>query len=530
MKNSLQTLLVAAIMAFTNTNVKAQYVTIPDPVFANYISTYYPNCMNGNMLDTTCLFVNEVFYMSLWDGSYTDLTGIKYFKNLSSLSIRNHQLVSLPELPTLLTSLECTNGPLINLPTLPSALKFLEISQNPISSLPTLPASLITLSCENTLLTSLPELPQSLVNIYAGFTKLTSLPALPSLLEVLYCNDGELTGLPEIPSTLGVIYCPNNKIESLPTIPASLSQLYCSFNKITSITETLAAYHVELAFNQLTSLPPTIAESVYYLDVSNNPNLNCVPDIKNETMFFYWEGTNIQCIPYGLIRADNYSIPELNDLPSCISSNLNECSFTQLDNCPVVKNYNSTLETNGYTLSWTPPSGSTKCEISGGIYNKRKFSKIINGTLPLSIFISENLLRANTLYEWKVRCNCETKNEFDDFFYGADYFTTGTDLDFGFPKSNNQEQNIFIDESNIVTNSTNNTTVFPNPAMGNFVIQSDLKNYNLQVTDVTGKLVYSQNNVTETSLSLDIKNIEAGTYFVNITNENAKEVIKLMVY
>jgi Secretion system C-terminal sorting domain len=181
---------------------------------------------------------------------------------------------------------------------------------------------------------------------------------------------------------------------------------------------------------------------------------------------------------------------------------------------------------NGFTLSWLPNEGSTMCELSGGVVDKRQFTKIVYGNEPSENFVEEINLRANTLYSWKVRCNCEDNNElsvFSDFRY----LWTGNSLDFGFPKSN--DQNIFEDESNIATTS-NNIQLFPNPAKGSFNINTDLENYNFELTDVTGKLVYNQNNINQTSFNFDIKNIEGGTYFVKISNASSSEVVKLMVY
>jgi Secretion system C-terminal sorting domain/FG-GAP-like repeat len=184
------------------------------------------------------------------------------------------------------------------------------------------------------------------------------------------------------------------------------------------------------------------------------------------------------------------------------------------------------MGTDGFTLSWLPNEGSTTCELLGGVVDKRQFTKMVYGNEPSENFVEEINLRANTLYSWKVRCNCEANNElgvFSDFRY----LWTGNSLDFGFPKSS--DQNMFVDESNIATTRAN-VKLFPNPAKGSFAIKTDLENYNVELRDITSKLVYTQNNINQTTLNLDIKHIEAGTYFVTINNENSCEVIKLMVY
>ena len=45
--------------------LNAQYVTIPDSNFVNFLNIYYANCMNGNQMDTTCLKFKQKFRLIL---------------------------------------------------------------------------------------------------------------------------------------------------------------------------------------------------------------------------------------------------------------------------------------------------------------------------------------------------------------------------------------------------------------------------------------------------------------------------------
>jgi Secretion system C-terminal sorting domain/FG-GAP-like repeat len=195
------------------------------------------------------------------------------------------------------------------------------------------------------------------------------------------------------------------------------------------------------------------------------------------------------------------------------------------ETCPQVAELTTTLKPNGYKLAWQAVEGSTKCEVKGGKVGGYTTSYIKYGNEPSSVFINFNQIKPNRDYFWQVRCNCEANDDFGAFS-NANFFSTGSHPFMNSAKSENE--NIFGNESNIATKSTN-VKLFPNPANGNFVINTDLENYNFELTDVTGKLVYNQNNINQTSFNFDIKNIEAGTYFVKISNANATEVIKLLV-
>lgn len=54
-------LLITLLVLFALNNMAAgQYVNIPDNNFALFLTNLYPNCMNGNLLDTTCFdILNE---------------------------------------------------------------------------------------------------------------------------------------------------------------------------------------------------------------------------------------------------------------------------------------------------------------------------------------------------------------------------------------------------------------------------------------------------------------------------------------
>ncbi|MBL0050410.1 MAG: hypothetical protein IPP29_02230 [Bacteroidetes bacterium] len=138
MKNNLlRNLFLAAILCCTSQNLKAQYVTIPDPNFVAWLNANgYSSCMNGNMMDTTCGAVLNATSVDCSTIGISDLSGIQYFDNLDTLL--------------------CWNNLLSNLPPLPNSLTVLHCYVNQIDSLPSLPISLIDLTCSSNLLTSLP--------------------------------------------------------------------------------------------------------------------------------------------------------------------------------------------------------------------------------------------------------------------------------------------------------------------------------------------------------------------------------------
>ena len=299
-----------------------QWVTISDTNFVNLLQFYFPTCMNGNQMDTTCNGILTATRLYCPHSSISNLDGIQYFKELDTLECHGNPLTTLPNLPDSLKYLACANGPLASLPplpnglvylyctmgnlsslpTLPSTLKHLECWENgitslpplpnlivlncitnPLGSLPPLPATLLALSCANNSLTSLPSLPLGLVSLDCYANQLTSLPAFPLGLVSLACSANQLTSLPALPSSLKNLFCENNQLSNLPALPA-LDYLHCNNNLLTSLPTLPSTLYGLRCNNNLLSclpiLPPNIGTTSYYFNISNNP-ISCLPNYIN---------------------------------------------------------------------------------------------------------------------------------------------------------------------------------------------------------------------------------------------------------
>lgn len=71
--------------------------------------------------------------------------------------------------------------------------------------------------------------------------------------------------------------------------------------------------------------------------------------------------------------------------------------------------------------------------------------------------------------------------------------------------------------------------VYPNPTNGEFHISSNIKNLNVTVYSVDGKIVLSNIIITETNQLIDLSDFESGVYFVKISNNKKQKTIRLVV-
>jgi ELWxxDGT repeat protein len=69
-------------------------------------------------------------------------------------------------------------------------------------------------------------------------------------------------------------------------------------------------------------------------------------------------------------------------------------------------------------------------------------------------------------------------------------------------------------------NKNNYLNIYPNPTSGIVTIASTQAIADIDVFDVTGKLVYSQNNIKQHNSSIDLLSLSNGIYFIHAQTEN----------
>lgn len=358
---------------------KSQFVAIPDTNFVKHLKTSgLSQCFQNNLLDTTCSDVQTTTSIDCSNKGITDISGIKYFKSLKSLSAKWNLIQSLPELPYGITSLDLhsnnissivytlptslrkitiTSNSLNSLPVFPDSVVNLNCSYNAISNLNTLPANLTTLNCSYNQLASLSNLPASVTNLNCSNNPITSLSSLPPNLEKLYCKQLQITTLPSLPNSLSELNCSNNNLSSLPVLQSTqLESLDCSFNQLNSLPilpNTLT--RLSCNNNQLNILPQLQSlQSLQLLFVSNN-QLNLLDSLPNSLESVDVSNNVIQSIKNFPTQVQYFYAANnhFSSLPSLITDqpvNLLDVSNNQLTAFPIFTNYTSSFGSSEFIL------------------------------------------------------------------------------------------------------------------------------------------------------------------------------------
>ena len=344
-------LIVFFLLTLKVSSTRAQWVTIPDANFVTKLTQLYPNCMNGNQLNTACSEIMNETSIDLSYSSITSISGIEYFTSLTDLSIYGNQLTalpaltstllnlncsgnqfnSLPNLPYQLQQLNCSGNNLTSLPALPSTLTQLNCSNNPILNFSVLPSSLLNLECNYNQLTTLPVLPANLEYLECYFNQLTSLPALPNSLNHLNCHSNQLTSLPALPSNLFFLDCYNNNLTSLPVLPGSITVLYCDKNQLTNLPALTSNLEILWCDHNLLTSLPTLPNSLSALRCNKN-QLSSIASFPNSLYELRCDSNQLTTLPLlpalmGILFINNNQIYCLENLPQ-----LNNNTYVNISN------------------------------------------------------------------------------------------------------------------------------------------------------------------------------------------------------
>jgi len=349
--------LIALLLSISLYTKAQNYVTIPDAHFAAWLNTYYPTCMNGNQMDTTCPDIINAVVMEVGFDSIADLTGVEYFVNLQRLNCLDDYLISLPVLPNSIEVIFCSGNLLTSLPTLPNSLQYIECNQNQLTSFPALPNSLKYIDCSSNQLTSLPALNDSLQTLGCGINQITSLPSLPNSLKHLGCHDNQILSLPSLPDSLESLSCSKNLLTNIPTLPNSLNLFDCSYNQLTSLPALPSSINILYCNNnQLTSLP-ALPDSMYYLYCNNN-ELTSLPTLPHylggDLACYNNQLASLPALPNSMenLWCFNNLLTSIPTLPNNLK--IFNCSYNQLTSIPALPNTIQRLACNNNQLTSLP--------------------------------------------------------------------------------------------------------------------------------------------------------------------------------
>ncbi len=307
-------------LCILTSSVYAQIVEIPDVNFASWLEINFPDCMEGNMMDTQCESILNSTTLDCSSLDISDLTGIEHFTSLTTLLANFNTISELNLLPNTLINLEIINNNLNSINSFPPSMIKIDITSNEsLVTIPSLPPTLQTLkvsSCSG--LTSLPELPISLLEFRRDNTTQITINILPPNLVTYYASNCGLTAFPEIPESLEVLGLSSNILGNQTSFPDQLRILSISNTSMSELPEISENLTRLVVSNNLLTASPIIPETVTSLDISYNTI---------DSLFIHSSISALRAVSCGLDYINPF-------LPICRSLFISENNLTELPYLP----------------------------------------------------------------------------------------------------------------------------------------------------------------------------------------------------
>ena len=221
---------------------------ITNPAFINAVGEQVNWELTGGIVyltEANKQAIEAVTSLNIEGKNLTDISGIEYFTQLTSLFCGNNQLTALPvENLTQLTKLSCFGNQLTALPVEKlTQLTNLRCGNNQLTAMPVENLTQLTeLSCFDNQLTALPvENLTKLTELSCSYNQLTALPVGNlTQLKYLSCSYNQLTALPvENLTQLTSLSCSNNQLTALSVGSLTkLTSLNCHDNRLTELDIT----------------------------------------------------------------------------------------------------------------------------------------------------------------------------------------------------------------------------------------------------------------------------------------------------
>lgn len=228
----------------------AQYITLPDPQFVQFLKDNYPSVLNANLQLDTNKAKTIVDKMVAGRKNIKNAEGVQYFHKLTQLQLDNNGLESMPNIDSLqdITVLLLDTNRLKKIPTLTglSSLVTINVYNNLLDTVPSVKGLrfLKRLFISNNKIRKFPDVTgcDSLAHIVASnnlFTEIPDLRGNPRMRRLLltYCRI-KYADFSRIP-TVTEIHLNNNLLTEFPDISArtNLKELKLAYNKLDSIPD-----------------------------------------------------------------------------------------------------------------------------------------------------------------------------------------------------------------------------------------------------------------------------------------------------
>lgn len=187
--------------------------------------------------------------------------------------------------------------------------------------------------------------------------------------------------------------------------------------------------------------------------------------------------------------------------------------------CPAPKALKATLTSaTAVSLTWSAATCNAGYQLQYKASGAPTFTTV-NLTSPS---YSINNLTQGTTYQWQVATICQgSPLILSAYTTGGNFSTVASLYSISKPRPGAGSQN---------GEELFGVSVTPNPAFNNAIlhVNGTVQNASASIIDLSGRVLWKRNHITEKQVSLPVEQLARGVYFVSVTNNNETRMLKLV--
>jgi len=183
----------------------------------------------------------------------------------------------------------------------------------------------------------------------------------------------------------------------------------------------------------------------------------------------------------------------------------------------------SGITATGVTLKWSKASCAVKYMLQYAKAGSTTWSTITTSTADTSYNLTK--LTKSTSYQWRVATVCLASPSTVSAYTNTATFTTPASF------ASDQSPVVFTSEASAVYGNEFDATVFPNPAINtaNLKISGLTGKVAVIVSDMSGRILWQSQKVTDTQLAIPVNMLARGMYFITVKDgKHNNKVLKLI--
>ena len=212
-------------------------------------------------------------------------------------------------------------------------------------------------------------------------------------------------------------------------------------------------------------------------------------------------------------------------IPDCPSDGC--IDIVNFHNKPEAVTVDPDFNANKVRFFWNPPADAVKAQARLISANGTSYHLIHNLNFPKNVnkgFFTQGIEYTVQIRYYSEFVPCKIGSKWSD----GTVFVVGGSSALAEPQDGNPFADT-ISAKDLADDDSNHLTIFPNPNNGEFYIETDLTDYNIEIFDLSGRTVSAKGQFNLNQSFIELESMTPGVYVVRLFNDSASLTERLII-